>query len=289
MRIGYPCINRGIGCTANSRFRLASYTPARLKETLADNLACLERILRFNAERNLRFFRVSSDLVPFASHPVCRVDWGKAFRGEFRRLGRFIRAERFRISMHPDQFVLLNALDADIVRRSVAELEYHARVLDLLGLDRTAKIQIHVGGVYGDRPAALDRFARAYRALPAAVRRRLVIENDDRLYPLADCLSLHRRTGVPVLFDCFHHALLNRGESLASALRSASAAWARADGPPMMDYSSQQAGRRPGAHAESIDLADFRRFLRAARRHGPDVMLEIKDKEASALKAVELM
>ncbi|HAH06808.1 MAG TPA: UV DNA damage repair endonuclease UvsE [Elusimicrobia bacterium] len=289
MRIGYPCINRSIGCTANSRFRLASYTPARLKETLARNLACLERILHFNAENDLRFFRVSSDLVPFASHPVCRVDWGRLFRREFARLGRFIRSEGFRVSMHPDQFVLLNALEEGIVERSVAELEYHARVLELLGLDRTAKIQIHVGGVYGERPAAMERFVRRYEGLPRFVRRRLVIENDDRLYPLADCLELHRRTGVPVLFDSFHHALLNRGESLSAALRSAAATWKPADGRAMMDYSSQERGRRAGAHAESLSLADFRRFLQAARRHDPDVMLEIKDKEASALKALDLL
>ncbi|MFH2201666.1 MAG: UV DNA damage repair endonuclease UvsE [Elusimicrobiota bacterium] len=289
MRIGYPCINRGIGCTAGSTFRLKSYCAARLMDTVARNLACLESILRWNAQQGLNFFRISSDLVPFASHAVCRADWPRRFKGEFAQLGRLIKRHGMRISMHPDQFVLINALDEDIFRRSVAELEYHAEVLDLLGLGRSAKFQIHVGGVYGDKPAAMRRFVARFAKLPAAVRRRLVIENDDRLYSLADCLELHRAAGVPVLFDSFHHSLLNNGEPVAAAMDAAAATWGKRDGPLMVDYSSQKKGHRRGSHAESIDLRDFRKFLRLAGGRGCDIMLEIKDKEASALKALGLL
>jgi UV DNA damage endonuclease len=187
--------------------------------------------------------------------------------------------------MHPDQFTLINARDPDIVRRSVAELEYHVRVLERLGLDDTAKVQLHVGGVYGDRAASLDRFARNWERLPAAVRRRLVVENDDRHYPLGDCLKLHARCGIPVLFDAFHHALRGAGEPPAEALAAAGRTWSAADGPPMVDYSSQAPGARPGTHAHALDEASFRDFLRDSRPHDFDLMLEIKDKERSALRA----
>ena len=171
-----------------------------------------------------------------------------------------------RISMHPDQFTLINSPDEGIFERSAAELAYHARVLDLLGLDRTARIQVHVGGVYGDKPASIDRFCARFELLPETVRRRLVVENDDRLYSVADCLQISRRTGVPVLFDSFHHRLNNSGESVAAALAMAAATWKKADGPPMVDYSSQKKGERPGSHAESIDLKHFARFIAADRR-----------------------
>lgn len=287
MKIGYPCLNRSIGCTPSRTFRLASYSAERLAETVRWNLDCLERILEFNAENGLLFLRITSDLVPFASHPVCAFPWQEEFARRFSLLGALIRRHGMRISMHPDQFTLINSPDPEIFRRSAAELSYHARVLDLLGLDRTARIQIHAGGVYGDKPASLDRFCARFARLPAAVRRRLVVENDDRLYSVGDCLAIHERTGVPVLFDSFHHRLNGAGESAAAALALAAATWKTADGPPMVDYSSQKKGARAGSHAESIDLGHFARFIAACAAIDFDIMLEIKDKEQSALRARE--
>ncbi len=285
MRIGYPCLNRSSGCTSSHTFRLASYSAERLAETVGWNLDCLERILEFNRDHGLLFFRVTSDLVPFASHPVCVFPWPEKFARRFAALGRLIRESGMRISMHPDQFTLINSPDPEIFSRSAAELAYHARVIDLLGLDLTARIQIHCGGVYGDREASLDRFCARFEKLPAAVRRRLAVENDDRLYRVADCLRISRRTGVPVLFDSFHHQLNNNGEDLVTALGMAAPTWMKGDGPPMVDYSSQRKGERRGSHAESIDLKHFARFIAATAAFDFDVMLEIKDKEKSALRA----
>ena len=107
MKIGYPCINRGIGCSANRTFRLASYTEDRLLATVRENLECLERILTFNRASGLLFFRITSDLVPLASHPVCTADWQGELRPLFSRVGDLARAGEFRISLHPDQFVLI--------------------------------------------------------------------------------------------------------------------------------------------------------------------------------------
>ena len=287
MRIGYPCINRSLECRGNRTFRLRSYSEERLSETVAGNLDCLLRILRFNAANRLLFFRITSDLVPFASHPVCRFDWGRHFREEFRRIGRFIQKHRIRISMHPDQFTLINSIQEDIFERSRRELLYHARVLDLLGLNRTAKIQVHVGGVYGDKTAAIERFIARYHTLEEEVRRRLVIENDDVSYTLADCLAISRETGIPVLFDVFHHSVNCSGEPVAVAVRRAAATWKKRDGILMADYSSQKKGAPRGSHAETIDLRDFKKFLAAARPVDFDVMLEIKDKEKSARKAAD--
>ncbi len=289
IRIGYPCINRAIGCTANHTFRLASYSSARLFEAVAANIECLKKILKFNLENGIFFFRISSDLVPFASHPMCGPGWKKKFSKELRETGNIIKKAGMRVSMHPDQFVLINAVDEDIVKRSVLELEYHSDVLDLMGLDGTAKVQIHVGGVYGDKISAMERFCRRYSDLPAKVKKRLAIENDDRLYTLSDCCDISRRTGVPVIFDVFHHECLSSGESVIEALGKAGATWGKKDGPLMTDYSEQARGARKGSHAEKMRTANFIKFLEAVLRSGTsvDIMLEIKDKEKSALEALK--
>jgi UV DNA damage endonuclease len=288
MRIGYPCLNRSIGCSPAHTFRLASYSDERLKETVTANLSCLSKILAYNVFHGLFFFRITSDLVPFASHPVCTFPWQKHFSGEFKRIGKYIRDHRLRISMHPDQFVLLNSPNPDILERSIADLRYQVQILDLMELDSSAKVQIHVGGVYRDKPAAIDRFVNAYDRIGDPVRKRLVIENDERLYSVSDCLAINERTGIPVLFDVFHHSVNNNHERIPDLLGPVQASWKKHDGIPMVDYSSQQPGRRAGAHAESIDPEDFRSFLSASIRFDLDIMLEIKDKEKSALSALSI-
>jgi len=289
MKIGYPCINRGIGCSSNSTFRLASYTEERLVQKVENNLNCLSKILQYNVQHGFYFFRISSDLVPFASHPVCTFDWAGHFRGQFRKVGEFIKNHNIRISMHPDQFVIINGLKDDVVERSVRELEYHCTVLDKMGLDSTAKIQIHLGGVYGDKHSAIDRFIENYNSLSKTLKSRLVIENDDRSYSLEDCLSVHEKIGIPVIFDVFHHQCLNNGEKVRQGLKISSTTWKKSDGIPMVDYSSQQRGQRPGSHAKTLDIAIFKKFVQETRGLDFDLMLEIKDKETSALKALKIL
>ena len=290
MKIGYPCVNEAMDCSAANTFRLASYSEERLLTAVAANLACLRRLLAWNVAQGLLFFRMGSGIVPFGSHEINTFPWQTRFATDFRAIGDYIKAHNLRVSFHPDQFVVLNSPSPDIVRRSIQELIYQGSMLDLMGLDGTAKLQIHVGGLYGDREVALDRFAAVYATLPAAVKMRVVVENDDRLFPLRDCLRLHQRTGVPILFDNFHHECLNHGEPMAEALRLASATWhPTTDGVPMMDYSSQALGERKGKHTDDLVDDSFRNFL--AELHGldMDLMLEIKNKEASALRAVAIL
>jgi len=289
VKIGYPCINRSIACQGDKTFRLQSYSDERLRQTATNNLTCLERVLAYNRENGFGFFRISSQLIPFASHPVCTLDWKKEFRSLFQSLGKTIRENSFRISMHPDQFTLLNALNPEIVRRSIAELDYHVDVLELLELDVTAKIQIHAGGIYGDKPSAIQRLISTIKALPTRIRERLVIENDDRLFSLRDVLQVHDITAVPILFDTFHHHLLNHGETLPDAFRQAARTWQAKDGVPMVDYSSQQTGMRVGRHSETIDIEDFKRTVTAMNGLDLDIMLEIKDKEISAARALAVL
>ena len=290
MKIGYPCINWTIGCKAARTFRLKSYSEERLINAVANNLDCLQKMLAFNVEHDLLFFRITSDLVPFASHPINQFDWQGYFASQFRAIGRFIKTRKIRISMHPDQFTLINSADTAVFKRSVQELRYHAAVLDLMGLDRTAKIQLHVGGVYGNKPASMQRFITRYYELENTIRRRLVIENDDRLYTLNDCLQIHEETGIPVLFDVYHHEVNSSGESLREAVSLITGTWKQHDGVPMVDYSSRAPGSpRRGKHAETIDLDHFQRFIEETEGLEFDLMLEIKDKEASALQAVAVL
>jgi UV DNA damage endonuclease len=291
MRIGYPCINRTIDCTASSTFRLKSYTENRVKQTVKNNLECLRRILQFNLEHKLFFFRISSDLVPFASHPINRFNWQKYFQEDFEEIGKFINKNRIRISMHPDQFTLINSIEEDIFERSKNELNYHAQILDLMKLDTSAKVQIHVGGAYGDKKKSMERFVTRFNELDGSIIRRLVIENDDKLFDLKNCLEINAQIKIPILFDVFHHKLNNSGnQTIEESFKLTTKTWnEEKDGIPMVDYSSQEPDGLPRQHSETIELEDFERLLKQTEPFDFDIMLEIKDKEKSAIKAIELL
>ncbi|HII72447.1 TPA: UV DNA damage repair endonuclease UvsE [Candidatus Woesearchaeota archaeon] len=295
MKIGYPCINTSIGCTANSTFRLASYSEERLIETVDKNIDCLMKILRWNKEKGIMFFRIGSGIVPFASHPICRFNWQRHFLDRFRQAGELVDETGMRVSTHPDQFIVLNSPDKDIVKRSIAELQYHADFMDAMGLSGEMKIQLHVGGVYGDRESAMQRFAKTYRGLSESIKKRLVIEDDERMYSVKDCLKVSRmsgtgtKAGIPVIVDTLHHSCNNNGESIREAIESAAETWRKKDGTPIVDYSTQAKGEKKGKHAEHIDINDFKGLLEKTKGLDFDIMLEIKDKEKSALKALEVV
>jgi UV DNA damage endonuclease len=288
MRIGYPCTNRTLGCRGGRTLRLTSFSLERLDELVASNLRCLETMLHFNVEHGIRFFRITSDLIPFASHPEIEPPWRHLYSRALASVGLTIQHLGVRIDMHPGQHTVLNSQDEKVVKNAMRDLVYHVGVLDEMGLDSTAKVQIHVGGVYGEREASLARFIARARLLPETIRRRLVIENDERSYDLADCLRVAEEARLPVVLDVFHHQLRNSGELVSDALAEAAETWSAADGPPIVDYSSPLPGGRLGQHAESLDEAGFRDFLRATAGSDFDLMLEIKDKEVSALRAVEI-
>ncbi len=287
MKIGYPCTNLTIGCKSSQTFRLKSYSEKRFLASVKNNLYCLQKILEYNIQHNILFFRISSDLVPFASHPICQLNWQKYFKNEFKMIGNLIVKYGIRISMHPDQFILINSLDERVFNNSLKELIYHTQVLDLMELDSSAKIQLHIGGVYGEKERSMKRFIDRFRKLDENIRRRIVIENDDKNYNLKDALQINAETGSPILFDFLHHKIYNSRETIIEAFRVFTGTWKENDGIPMVDYSSQQVGEIKGKHMITINLEHFRSFLKKTKPFDFDIMLEIKDKEKSALKAIK--
>jgi UV DNA damage endonuclease len=156
-----------------------------------------------------------------------------------------------------------------------------------------------VGGVYGNKIEAIERFVKTYNErglIDDIIKGRLVIENDDHLFNLMDCLNINKQTGIPILFDNFHHELFCNGKPLRVALHNTMLTWnKKVDGTPMIDYSSRNnAENKKGTqirkvkHADTINTNLFGKFLKRTEGLDFDVMLEIKDKEKSALKGLKL-
>lgn len=261
----------------------------------------LHAILTYLEKSKIRMYRMSSDIAPYLTHPELPQFHNQIAesRSELAEFGRRANQMGLRLSFHPSQFIVMNAPDKTLRRQSMRDLAAQAEILDLMNLGPEAVLVIHVGGVYDGRSAALDRWAACHRDLPEPARRRLVLENDDVRFSAADVLSIHERTGVPLVFDMQHHQCLNPERlpwrpTLARFLHT----WPDTVR-PKIHYSSPRTqmreviriDRKTGkkkmvlqpptwtAHADYIHPFDFIRFAVETEDLKFDIMLEAKAKD----------
>lgn len=285
IRIGYACINTQLP-SAGRTCRLRNATEENILALSRQNLDALEQIFEWNHRNGIRLFRISSETVPFGSHPINRTAWWEILGSELRSLGRLIRRLGMRVSMHPGQYTVLNSPGSRIVENSIAELVHHARLLDGMELNRSHKIILHLGGTYGNKPESMGRFVEHFKKLPDAVKDRLVVENDEKSFTAEDVYSVAKALRIPMVFDAFHHACNPSfdGAPLSAVLQRVSETWKKRDGIQKVHYSDPDRTKARGSHSQTIDIGRFRKFYATIRRMSLDVMLEVKDKEQSVLK-----
>ena len=229
-----------------------------------DNAAALEAAVRWCAANGVGGFRMNNAVLPMRTHPKAGylpalLPGGRGLIAAFRAAGELAGELGVRLLFHPDQFVVLGSPRDEVVESSVEELEHLAEVADWVGADT---LILHGGGAYGDKPAALGRFAETFGRLSEGVRGRLAVENDDRVFTPADLLPLCRELRVPLVYDVHHHRCLPDGMSVGAATDAAVATWEQAAAPrePLLHISSPKEGwdgPKPHRHADYIDPADW--------------------------------
>ncbi len=285
--LGYACTNVTLGCTTGRTLRLANLTEERAAAVIQENLATLQNVLRWNVSQGIRFFRVSSAVVPLASHEAFPLEWRALFAAELAEIRQVVADNGVRLSMHPGQYTVLNAPRPEVVRAAVRELEYHADFLDAVD-PAQGTMTLHVGGAYGDKPASLARFAEAFRLLSPNAQARLTLENDDRTFTAGEVLGLCERLGVPMIFDFFHHKLNPTHAAwdthLLPLLERVVATWG--ERVPKLHLSSPRDFTT--AHADYVEAIDFAQAVDALATFGGnkpyDLMLEAKLKEVALLE-----
>ena len=286
MSIGYACLQVGRPDTTIRSVIQKNATTERLMEVIDYNLQSFENMIDYNIKNQIKLYRISSGLIPFGSSPVNQLEWEQIFRDRFITIGQKIKQSGMRVSFHPGQYTVLNSPDEGVVSRAVDDLVYQEKILTLLGVDYSHKLILHVGGVYGDKVTALERFEENVKGIPQAVKNRLIIENDDRLFNVEDVLGLAHRIGIPVVYDNLHNAI-NPADSTKDDgywISETRKTWKPEDGNQKIHYSQQASGKRLGAHTDTIYIEDFLEFYNKLEDKTIDIMLEVKDKNLSALK-----
>jgi UV DNA damage endonuclease len=296
--LGYACINMGFSerpkkqrITTNRSMIKRTFKERGLKyasELALLNARDLVKIVKWNYSNDISFFRMSSDLFPWASeYNIKDLPDYNQIAAALAEAGSFARSVNQRLTTHPDHFNKLTSPKEHVIRNTVRDLEIHGELMDLLGQPRTpwAKINIHVGATYGDKPMAIDNFCKNFHLLSDAVKTRLTVENDDRdsLYSTAELVDkIHSRIGIPVVHDFHHHLFTHRGMSQKEALGLACGTWG--DVIPVVHYSESRAKEygnpkiRPQAHSDRIkDYID-------TFGYNVHIMIEAKHKELALLE-----
>ena len=285
MKIGYACIPLTINERTNRRLTVKKFSEKKFLEALEQNILDLRKILENNKKYNISLFRISSDIVPLGSHSINKIEWQKYFDNELNEIGKFIKKCGMRVSMHPGQYTVLNAEKEEIVVKAITDLEYHARLLDSLGVDSSNKIILHIGGGYGDKSDSMNRFIINFKRLSQSVKDRLVIENDDKIFNINDVLFVSSEINIPVIFDNLHHKCNHEGnESIKDIMVKVSKTWQKEDGHIKVHYSQQNLHKQTGAHSDTIIVKEFLKYYDEVKEFNPDIMLEVKDKDISAIK-----
>lgn len=288
MSIGYACLTIGVLNTNLKSCVLRNVNEEKLLDLISNNLNSLENIIDYNIKNNIRLFRISSDLIPFGSSPANKIPWWNIFSEKFQQIGTKIQESGMRVSMHPGQYTVLNSPSLDVVHRAIDDLNYHTKVLDSLRVGREHKIVLHIGGVYNDKKQAINRFIANYNNLEESVKQRLVIENDDKSYNIEDVLEIGTKLNIPVIFDNLHNYINYSKEEKSQIdwINECKKTWRITDGYQKIHYSQQNSLKKTGSHSNSIKINEFIDFYECLGRNDIDIMLEVKDKNLSAVKCI---
>ncbi len=251
MRLGYCCINLSLkdqGVSTNRGMirktfdeRGLEYVSSLVKQNLTDLLV----ILLWNQANGIKVYRMSSDLFPWMSeYRLEDLPNYEDILSAAETVSKFVEIYDLRLSFHPGQFDVLASPNPRVVEKTIYDLDQHARIMDMMGLprDHRAAINIHVGGSYGDKASALERFCENFNRLAPSTRARLVVENDDKAsqFGVIDLFDgIYKKVGCPITFDHFHHRFCTNDISAEEAAKLAASTWGSIT--PLQHYSSSKA------------------------------------------------
>ena len=264
-----------------------------LKRRIILNLDDLLKMIDWNEKNGIRVFRLSSELFMHKTNPKIEPYTYDFAKHLLKMIGDKAKLYGHRLTFHPGQFNVLGTPHTKTLKQTIKDLEYHADVLDLMGLDNNSVMVVHGGGVYGEKEKTMERWIENYKNLPDKIKNRLVLENCEKSYSVVDCLHISKETGIPVVFDTHHfecYCLLHPDEEFdepSEYIQDILKTWTDKNIKPKFHVSEQGEGKI-GKHSDYIDtIPEY--LLEIPEKYGIeiDIMIEAKHKELSIQKLYE--
>ena len=297
MNLGYACINTALSANkifTNRTMRRKTFDAQGI-DYVSDltllNIKDLKTIVQWNNEMKIKLFRLSSQIFPWSDeYDVKTLKDYDEISSRMREIGQIAKDGGQRLTMHPGPYNCLASPTQKVVEKTIRELNFHSEQFNMMGYDPSPynKINIHVGGAYGDKKGTLDAFCHNFNLLNEDTKKRLVIENDDspNEYSVNDLYwGIYKQIGIPITFDYFHHKFNTGDLTEEEALRMASTTWPKGIAQCCHYSESRRKEKldesiRPQAHSDLI--------YEKIQTYGlePDIVIEAKLKEQSIFKRV---
>ncbi|WP_028782932.1 UV DNA damage repair endonuclease UvsE [Thalassobacillus devorans] len=262
----------------------------KLEAIARSNLHNTLRLLRHNQAHGIKFFRMSSRLVPLATHEELR-DWRyiSALTEELKAIGDYAKANEMRIDFHPDHFVVINTPDKEVFQRAMIVLKYHFMLLHAMGVDPTHRCVLHLGGQYQDKEHALESFIENWALVPYSLQKMIMIENDDKSFTLEDCLYVCEKLNIPLVFDLHHHLANHRDVNWVNEWSRVVDTWRSSPLPLKMHISSPKSEANFKSHADYIESEMFLDFVEKVDGtiSQVDCMIEAKQKDEALFQLIK--
>lgn len=295
-KIGYACINTHLkprtfnDCRLNSIYK---YGIDYLRNKIINNLYLVKDILLWNIEYDIYMYRVSSRLLPLVTHPdvINDFDWNWKKDDEIlnimKDISDIVKRYNIRLSMHPDQFTVLNSPNEKVVKNSIINIKYHYDILKRLsGNDMI----IHTGGVYKDKESATKRFIEVFNSLENNLKSMIRLENDDKSFTVEDVLYISSKTNIPIVLDIHHHKCNNPNSlNIKDYIDSIVNTWENTNLIPKLHISSGRDNEFDRKHSNYIQIKDLNYLLNVINTYNFDMMVEAKEKDKSVLEIMNIL
>jgi UV DNA damage endonuclease len=298
MKIRFGYVSQAVSLWEASPSRTVTFTryqqmskderATKLLEVTAENLKSTRRMFYYNLAHEIEVYRLSSSIVPLATHPEVKWDFVTPFRKEWTELGEIVKKGGLRVSFHPNQFTLFTSPRDEVTDNAVVDMEYHYRMFEAMGVEKNSVINIHIGGAYGDKDETIKRFYHNLKKLPAHIKDVMTLENDDKTYHADETLLACEKENIPFVFD-YHHHMANLGESsLEEILTRTFPTWEKTYLPPKIHVSSPKSEKAFRSHADYVDVEFLMPLIITLRSLKTDVdfMIEAKMKDQAMLQLI---
>lgn len=292
IRLGYACLTKTLDITTSSSYTYTNYLKdennfEKLNNIIISNLKDLEKIITYNIKNDIHFYRLSSKLIPLATHKDVSFEYINKYKKYYNSITKKIISSNMRVDFHPDQFCVLNSVNKEVVSNSIEILNYHYNLLNALNIKDKILI-LHIGSNVFGKDNSISRFINNFNKLPNYIKNTIVIENDDKIFNIEDCLYISKKLNIPIVLDYHHHICNNNSINLYNCIEDVFKTWKNIN--PKIHFSSpkNQSKKDFRSHSDFINSDNFICFLENIKHlnYDIDIMIEAKAKDEALFKLI---
>ncbi len=291
IRFGYACITKTLNITSSHTITYKNYQKLSEEEQykkltilITQNLDNLEQILIYNIKNNIHFYRMSSNIIPLATHELVNYDALNIFKEKLEHIGKIINDNNLRVDIHLDQYCVLNSTNKNVVNSTINIIKFYKNMLKQMNIN--TNMIMHIGSSTFGKQNSIKRFINNFKLLDEEEKNLIILENDDKVFNIKDTLEICKILKIPMVLDYHHHKCNNDNLNLNKYIIEIFKTWN--NNTPKIHLSSPKNKKEYRSHHDYINIEDFIEFNAIVKKLKKDfdIMIEAKEKDIALFKLI---